>query len=257
MASVVRRLLDLEEKSKVGAESVPVTPIGRGGLYALMAVTLAFLVRFHPTNQFLFSLVGLFIVSLVSNATPFFGASYTLIATVELISFGFSIEAFVLIVGITAAGAAMGKLVIYGGAKGFQRQLSRNKNVQLLGGWLQHRRFLWAVFLTALIPALPLDDYIYIGAGAAKARLGPMVSVTVAAKLVKSTLEIALEFFGIVNITNLTRHVLGISSFEFSIILTIVFIILGIFLFKFDWERVLPRGLIAGSSSSPTPDGGT
>ena len=40
----------------------------------------------HPLNLFLFSLAGLFVISLVSNATPFFGASYTLVATAELIA---------------------------------------------------------------------------------------------------------------------------------------------------------------------------
>ena len=129
-------------------------------------------------------------VSLVSNATPFFGASYTLIATTELIAFGFSVDAFVLVVFVTAAGAAIGKLVIYGTAKGFKGRLSRNKNVRLLERWLQDRRFLIAVFVAAVVPLLPLDDYIYIGAGAAKTRLAPMFSVTIAAKLIKSAFEI-------------------------------------------------------------------
>lgn len=221
------------------------TSVGRLGTYPILITTLVYLGRFHPTNAFFFSLAGLFLVSLASNATPFFGASYTLVATIELISFGFSVEAFVFVVGLTAAGAAIGKLVIYGGAKGFQRQLSRNKNVRLLSQWLQHRRFLWAVFVAAVVPLLPLDDYIYIGAAAAKAKLAPMVSVTVAAKLVKSSLEIGLEFFGIVNVTRFARHYLGISSFEFSVLLTIAFVILGVFLFSYDW------GSLLGGSSAP------
>lgn len=193
----------------------------------------------HPFNPFFFSLAGLFVVSLVSNATPFFGASYTLIATAELITFGFSVEAFVLVVGITALGAAIGKLVIYLGASGFTRQLSRNKNVQLLRRWLQHRRFLLAVFVAAVIPVLPLDDYIYIGAGATRSRFIPIGSVTIAAKLVKSAFEIALESFGIIHITSFARRFFGFSSLEFSAILTIAFIVLGTFLFKYDWGRFL------------------
>jgi hypothetical protein len=187
----------------------------------------------------MFSLVGLFVLSLVSNATPFFGASYTLIAATELVSFGFSVDAFVFVVGITAAGAAIGKLVIYEGARGFNRQLSRNKNAQLFSRWLQHRLFLVAVFVTAVVPLLPLDDYIYIGAGAAKAKLVPMLSVTIAAKLVKSAFEIGLEFLGIHWVANLTMHFLGLSRVEFSIFLTAGMVVLGIFLFKYDWERFL------------------
>jgi len=215
--------------------------VGYRSLVLLAGIALAVPGGFHASYRFLFSLAGLFIVSLVSNATPFFGASYTLIATTELISFGFSFEAFALIVGITALGAALGKIVIYGSAKVFERQLAGNKNVQLLEQWLQHRSFLLAVFVAAVIPLLPLDDYIFIGAGGTRGRLLPMISVTTGAKLVKSTVEISLEFFGIINIAYLTRHYLGLSSLELSIILSLVMIVLGIFVFKYDWAKILNR----------------
>jgi hypothetical protein len=217
------------------------------GTCLLASIALAIPESFHFFSPFFFSLTGLFIVSLVSNATPFFGVSYTLVATAELISFGFSAEAFVLVVGITAAGACLGKLVIYGGARGFKRQLSGNRNVRLLEQWLQHRRFLLAVFVTALVPLLPLDDYIFIGAGALKGKLTPVISVTVAAKLVKSAFEIALEFLGILRIATLTRQLFGVSSFQLSLLLSVFFIVLGIFLFKYDWGRFLSRTPRAGA----------
>ena len=203
----------------------------------------------HVTNPFLFSLAGLFVVSLVSNATPFFGASYALVAIAELMAFGFSIDAFILVVLVTAAGAALGKLIIYGAAKGFQRTLSRNKNVQLLGKWLEDQRFLVAVFITAVVPLLPLDDYIYIGAGAAKGRLAPMFSVTIAAKLVKSAFEIGLGFLGVVRIMNVMTHTFGMNRLEFSVFLSIVFVALGIFIFSYDWEKLINRGR---TTPSPT-----
>jgi len=162
-----------------------------------------------------------------------------LVATTELIAFGFSVDAFILVVLISAAGAVIGKLVIYGGGRAFKGRLSKNRNVQLLASWLQDRKFLVAVFLTAVIPFFPLDDYIFIGAGAARTRLTPMLSVTVAAKLVKSAFEIELEFLGILRIASFTKHVLRMSPFEFSILLTIAFVVLGIFLFKFDWGTLL------------------
>lgn len=205
----------------------------------LGAAVLAVVGRFHPTNIFFFTLAALFVVALISNASPFFGASYTVIATAALIGFGFSLEAFILVVATTAAGAALGKLVIYSGAGAFNKQLSRNKNVQLIAGWLSHRRFLVAVFITAVIPLLPLDDYIYIAAGAAKSRLAPMVSVTVLAKVVKSAVEIELEFLGILNVAGVARRFFGLSSFDLSVILTIAFVALGIVLFKVDWTRFL------------------
>jgi len=222
-------------------------------VYALGGTVLALPIHIHTPSPFVFSLAGLFVVSLVSNATPFFGASYTLIATTELTAFGFSPEAFFLVVVVTAAGAAIGKLIIYGAAKGFKRRLSGNKNIQLLAQWLQDRRFLVAVFVTAVVPVLPLDDYIYIGAGAAKTRLAPMFLVTIAAKVLKSTFEIGLEFLGIFTVVNATKHFLGLTSLELSLILTGVFIVLGIFLFKYDWERLL-SGIRIGLPG-PAPSG--
>jgi hypothetical protein len=216
-----------------------VRQLGRRDLGLLVGVALATVGGFPTSGRFLFSMAGLFVVSLVSNATPFFGASYTLIATSELISIGPSIQSFVAIVAITAIGAALGKIVIYGSAKVFQKQLAGNRNVKLLEPWLQNRRFLLAVFVAAVIPLLPLDDYIFIGAGGSKGKFYPMFSVTVGAKLVKSAVEIWLEFYGIVNIAHFTRHVLGLTGFQFSIILSIGMVALGIFLFAYDWGRFL------------------
>jgi len=214
----------------------------------LLAGVAATLATFPHPNPFFFSLAGLFVVALVSNATPFFGASYALIAITELVAFGFSIDAFILVVVVTAAGAALGKLIIYGAAKGFERTLSRNKNIQILGRWLKDRRFLVAVFVAAVIPALPLDDYIYIGAGAAKTRLAPMFAVTIAAKLVKSAGEIGLGFLGVIRIMNVMEHFFGLSRLEFSIFLTILFIAIGVFLFAYDWQKLVPGAAIAPAS---------
>jgi hypothetical protein len=193
------------------------------------------------SRPFFFSLAGLFVLSLISNATPFFGASYTLIATAELIVFGFTPEGFLLIILITALGAAIGKLIIYGGAEGFSGRLKDNKNVKLLGDWLQHRNFLVVVFIAAVIPLLPFDDYLYIGAGAEKVRLLPMFSVTIIAKIVKSAVEIELELLGILRFTKLIHNFIGLTPLEFSILLSILFIVLGIFFFKFDWELLMRK----------------
>ena len=228
--------------------------MGLNSSYLLTGVVLALPIHLHAPSPFFFSLVGLFVVSLVSNATPFLGASYTLIATTELIAFGFSVDAFVLVVVVTAAGAAIGKLIIYGAAKGMKGWLSRNRNVQLLGRWLQDRRFLVAVFISAVIPVLPLDDYIYIGAGAARSRLVPMFSVTIGAKVVKSAFEIALELFGVIKIYGVTRF-LGLSRVEVSLILTLAFVVIGVVLFMYDWEALLHGRRTSSSLPPPSATG--
>lgn len=187
--------------------------------------------------SFLLALAFLFILSLVSNATPFFGASYTLVATTELVSIGFGLDSFALIVFVTALGATLGKLFIYAGAVGFRRTLQSNKNIRLLGQWLGKAGFYVALFVTALIPVLPLDDYVYLGAGANRARLAPMLGVTFLAKLSKSAFEILLEFSGILGVAFYTQRYLGLSRLGLSIILSLALIVLGVAIYKLDWEK--------------------
>jgi hypothetical protein len=177
-------------------------------------------------------LFPLFLIAVASNATPFFGASYTLLATTYLITMGLTAENFGLVVFVTALGATLGKVLIYAGAFGLHSSLRKNRNVRLLGTWLGKTSFYLALFITALIPILPLDDYVYIGAGANGGKLAPMLGVTFLAKLAKSTFEILLEFTGIVGISLL----LGLSSLELSILLSVVFLVLGIVIYKVDWE---------------------
>lgn len=199
---------------------------------------------------FLLAMLLLFLLSLVSNATPFLGASYTFIATTELVSIGFNLESFAIVVFVTALGATLGKVVIYAGAVGFRQKLQGNKNVKLLGRWLGRSGFYVALFVTALIPVLPLDDYVYLGAGANRARLGPMLGVTFLAKLTKSAFEILLEFSGIVGIVFYTHQYLGLSRIDLSIILTGVFIVLGIGIYKLDWEKWI--NIVRGRAPSTT-----
>jgi len=188
--------------------------------------------------SFLYALVPLFLFSLISNATPFFGASYTFLATTELVANGVNLDNFGLVVLVTAIGATLGKIFIYAGAKGFQRTLQKNRNVRLIGKWLGRTGFYLALFVTALIPALPLDDYVYLGAGANDARLAPMLGVTFVAKLLKSSFEILLEITGIIGISKATRF-LGLTRLDTSILLSMAMIVIGIAIYKMNWELVI------------------
>jgi len=180
----------------------------------------------------------LFLFSFVSNATAFFGGSYTFVATVELAATGISLESFSLVVFVTALGATCGKIVIYFGALGLKKSLLKNRNVQLLGRWLGSGGFYLGLFITALLPVLPFDDYVYIGAGANGGRLAPMLGVTFVAKLAKSAFEILLELSGLLEITRLTHHLFGLSRLELSIVASALFVVLGIATYKIDWEPI-------------------
>ena len=188
----------------------------------------------------LFSILILFLVSLGSNATPFFGASYTLIATTALLADGFSLGNFVLIVFVTALGASLGKLVLYVGGKRFRERLERNKMVMVLGRMLERRSGLAVVFVTALIPGLPLDDYVYVGAGASSSRLTGMFIVTFLAKVLKGFLEIGLEYAGLGRLYRATGPT-GLSRLETSILLSVVFLIVGVVFYKVDLEKVISK----------------
>jgi hypothetical protein len=183
----------------------------------------------------------LFLFSLVSNATAFFGASYTLLATAELSAFGVNFESFLLVVFVTALGATLGKIVIYFTAVGLKRSLLKNRNVRLLGTWIGKTGFYLGLFITALLPFLPFDDYVYLGAGANRGRLAPMLGVTFLAKILKSAFEILLELSGLLEISRLTHHVLGLTRLELSIVASAAFVVLGIATYKLNWGPIAVR----------------
>jgi membrane protein YqaA with SNARE-associated domain len=189
----------------------------------------------------LLRLLLLFVFSLLANATAFFGASYTLIATTELEATGVNLESFVVVVFVTALGATLGKIVIYVTALGLQKSLLKNRNVRLLGTWLGKSGFFLGLFITALLPILPFDDYVYIGAGANQGRLAPMLGVTFLAKLAKSAFEILLELSGLLEIARLTHNVLGLSRLELSVVGSAAFVVIGIATYKVDWLPIILR----------------
>jgi hypothetical protein len=102
------------------------------------------------------------------------------------------------------------------------------------------------LFVTSLLPVFPLDDFIYIGAGATSSTLGLMSVVTLTAKVLKSGVEIALEFTILRDLSQL----FGLHSVELTIVLTIIFVCLGVILYKVDWERTFAR--IRGRGTPPS-----
>ena len=172
------------------------------------------------------------VVSFLSNVSPFTGASYTLLATLQLTFLGFTPFNFLTIVLISAIGATLAKVVVYYGAFGFRGFLLRNKNVRLIGQSSKSEKFYLVLFLTALLPVFPFDDYLYIGAGATSASLGLMSLVTLSAKFVKSGVEVALES----TILRDLAATFGYHSLNLTIALTAAFIVIGIVVYQVDWE---------------------
>ena len=183
------------------------------------------------------AVVIVFLASFLSNVSPFVGASYTLISTFQLIVMGFTPLNFAAVVAASAVGATLAKFVFYYGGFEFRGALTRNRNVRVLGRYSSTWGLYLVLFVAALFPLFPFDDLIYIGAGAASASLGAMASVTLLAKLVKSLVEIGLEF----TILRGLASALGSNQLLTTALLTALFIALGVVAYKVDWERVLSR----------------
>jgi hypothetical protein len=177
------------------------------------------------------------VTSFLSNVSPFVGASYTLIATLELTAMGFTTGNFLLVVLFSAAGAAVAKVMIYYGAFGLKGVLQKNKNIRLIGRYTMTGPFYLVLFVAAFLPVFPFDDFIFIGAGANAASIGLMTVVTLAAKVAKSFVEIFLEFTVLSGVAGL----LGSESLLVTGALTAVFLVLGVVIFLVDWERVLVK----------------
>lgn len=185
-------------------------------------------------DPLLWAVVFVLTVSFLSNVSPFVGASYTLLATLQLTLLGLTPFNFALIVAISAIGATLAKVVIYFGGLGFSGPLLRNKNVKLIGKYSTRDAFYLVLFVSALLPVFPVDDFIYIGAGANSTSLGLMTLVTFVAKLVKSGFEIALEFTVLRDIS----HFFGVHQLDLTVILSGVFVLIGVLAYKLDWESL-------------------
>jgi uncharacterized membrane protein YdjX (TVP38/TMEM64 family) len=193
-------------------------------------------------------------VSFLSNVSPFVGASYTLLAAINLTLVGVTPFNFGAVVVVSAAGATLAKVAIYYGAFGLRKYLVRNRNIRLIGRYSSRESYYVVLFAAALLPIFPFDDYIYIGAGATSVSLGLMSVVTLGAKTVKSAAEIALE----VTILKNLSQVLDLHRLDLTLVLTALFVVIGVVVYKVDWEslyaRLRSRGQPRPVAPEPKPD---
>ena len=187
--------------------------------------------------DFLWGVIFVLGASFLSNVFPFFGASYTLLAALQLRFLGATPYHFAVIVIASAVGATLAKGVIYFGGFGFRDLLLKNRNVRLIQKYSSTGSFFLALFLAALLPVFPFDDFIFIGAGAALASLEAMLLVTLAAKVVKSTVEIGIELAILKELATF----LNLQRLDITLVLTAIFVAVGVVVYKVDWEGVYKR----------------
>ena len=181
--------------------------------------------------------VVVLVVSFFSNVFPFFGASYTLLAALQLTLLGSTLYNFTVVVIASAVGATLAKAVIYVGGLGFRGPLLRNKNVRLIERYSATEGFYLVLFVAALLPVFPFDDFIFIGAGAALASLGAMLLVTLGAKVIKSLVEVAIEL----TILRELATAFDFHRLDVTVALTALFLVIGIVVYKVDWEGIYWR----------------
>ncbi len=181
-------------------------------------------------NILYYSLI-IFWISFISNSIPFGGPPYTVVTATILVQLNY-IYFWELII-LASLGAILSKIILYYFGDIFKKHLSKNKNVNLLSKISNRYLFYIILFILAIIPILPFDDYLYLAAGAAKTSLYKMILVTSLAKFSKTTIEIFIEL----KVISLTSYILSISKPDVAIILTFLFIIIGIIGFKIDWEK--------------------
>ncbi|WP_338604052.1 hypothetical protein V6M85_05600 [Sulfolobus tengchongensis] len=187
-----------------------------------------------PTQE----LIVIFVISFITNATPFFGAPYTLITASILLKYGVNPLSLVLAIIVSGLGASISKSVMYGVGIALRKPLKNNKNVKLIERISKSFGFYLGLLILSVLPFLPLDDYIFLAGGIAKISVLKMISISILGKILKSGIEISIEITGI----RLIASLIGINTVELSIISIIVFTGLGIVLFKIDWEEILRRG---------------
>ncbi|QGA53339.1 hypothetical protein GFS03_01445 [Sulfolobus sp. E5-1-F] len=183
-------------------------------------------------------LIVIFVISFITNATPFFGAPYTLITTSILIKSGVSPLSLILAIILSGLGASLSKLVMYALGIAIRKPLKNNKNILFIEKISKSYGFYVALLILSILPILPLDDYIFLAGGIAKLSVFKMVMVSIISKIIKSGIEIGIELTGI----SLVASLLDINAFELSIISAVVFALLGVLFFKLDWEKLLKKG---------------
>lgn len=188
-------------------------------------------------NTLLYYVLLVFAVSLASNATPFVGAAYTVYAALIIMDTGANAATLALFIVVTALGASLSKNAMYALGIALRGALSRNRNIALVRG-LARTGLLWPIVVVlAIIPGLPLDDYLYIATGAAETKVALLNAYIFLGKLIKSSIEIPIELI----IFRSTYHALsslGLGKLDFQLAFATLFTTLGIVIYKVDWLRV-------------------
>ncbi|MGC9154001.1 MAG: hypothetical protein ACP5GY_09820, partial [Vulcanisaeta sp.] len=117
------------------------------------------------------------------------------------------------------------------------REHLRNTSAVKLIILLSNKAPLWAlVIILAALPGLPLDDYLYIGTGAALISPLRLNAYVLIGKIIKSSIEIPIELLLFSSLYGILRPSIGLTTFQ--IIMAITFTALAFIIFRIDWIKI-------------------
>ena len=185
----------------------------------------------------IYYILYLFFESFILNALPIFGAPFVLLSIPILSIIGINIYNIILVSIILGTGAASGKFVMYIIGVLLSKPLKSNKNLLFIKRISNSKNFYIIFFFLTILPFFPLDDLLFLSFGIEKINILKYYLITVLGKVLKSFLEL----YAAVLILNEVSYILNIPLFELSIISSMVFILLSIIFFKFDWEKYFSK----------------
>ncbi|WP_243675294.1 hypothetical protein [Vulcanisaeta distributa] len=100
---------------------------------------------------------------------------------------------------------------------------------------------LWILLIIlAALPGLPpLDDYLYIGTGAASINPLMLNTYVFIGKLIKSSVEIPIEIILFSSLYKLLKPGIGLPIFQIT--MAVIFTALAFIIFNIDWVRIYMR----------------
>lgn len=152
-----------------------------GIIFAIVVSILVFVYRESFVNLKEYGLIGIFLISVLGNATIILPVPVVLTAFI-----GGSIYNPILVSIITAFGATIGEMTGYLAGTSGREVISNDQKVQKIKFWMD-KYGLWAIFALAAIPN-PLFDVAGIIAGAYKIPVYKYVLVVFLGKLIKFAL---------------------------------------------------------------------
>lgn len=174
-----------------------------------------------------------FFSAFILNMVPFGAPPYVVIVAYEA-RHGLGLWPPVL---SAALGAALAKMIMYYLGVGLRRPLSRNRNVRLLARYSTSGWVYLLAFIAAVIPVVPLDDFIYLAGGASGLRALAMAATAVAGKFMKTI----AETLAIIYVSDLFAGALHVPQLYVLLFFTVGGAVAGAITFVLDWESLARR----------------